>query len=317
MALALFMHRAIFGRNVVRTAILLPYGIITVVSAFAFQFAVSPGIGGFWHLTSPPLNNRYTSLFVIIITEVWKTTPFMSLLLLAGLATVPNDYVEAAKVDGANAWQRLRRVILPNMRAAVLVAVLFRTLDAVRIFDTVFIQTRGANNTADPLAAGLQPADQPAEPRPGLCGLGAAVHHRDRHRVHLRQGIPDRSRPGSRGSLMATIAATAGSRTAGRTRGNPARTGSKIQPLVDRRLDPDRALRDHPDPLDSLALAEVADRHHRRVDRPEPLLLGELRDDLQDRRLRPAAAQLDRHRDDLDAHRGGSSPPSPRTPLPG
>jgi multiple sugar transport system permease protein len=147
MALALFMHRAIFGRNLVRTAILLPYGIITVVSAFAFQFAVSPSIGGFWHVTSPPLDHHYTSLFVIIVTEVWKTTPFMSLLLLAGLATVPNDYVEAARVDGANAFQRLWRVILPNMRAAVLVAVLFRTLDAVRIFDTVFIQTRGANNT--------------------------------------------------------------------------------------------------------------------------------------------------------------------------
>jgi multiple sugar transport system permease protein len=148
MALALFMHRVIFGRNIVRTAILLPYGIITVVSAFAFQFAVSPSIGGFWHLTSPPLDNRSTSLVVIAVTEIWKTTPFMSLLLLAGLATVPNDYVEAAKVDGANAWQRLWRVILPNMRAAVLVAVLFRTLDAVRIFDTVFIQTRGGNNTA-------------------------------------------------------------------------------------------------------------------------------------------------------------------------
>ena len=147
MALALFMHRAIFGRNIVRTAILLPYGIITVVSAFAFQFAVSPELGGFWHVTSPRWPATRASLFVIIVTEVWKTTPFMSLLLLAGLATVPNDYVEAAKVDGANAWQRLWRVILPNMRAAVLVAVLFRTLDAVRIFDTVFIQTRGANNT--------------------------------------------------------------------------------------------------------------------------------------------------------------------------
>jgi multiple sugar transport system permease protein len=148
MALALFMNKALFGRNVVRTAILLPYGIITVVSAFAFKFAVSPNIGGFWHATSPPLNNHGTALVVIILTEVWKTTPFMSLLLLAGLATVPEDYVEAAKVDGANGWQRLWRVILPNMRSAVLVAVLFRTLDAVRIFDTVFIQTRGAQNTS-------------------------------------------------------------------------------------------------------------------------------------------------------------------------
>jgi multiple sugar transport system permease protein len=148
MALALFMHRAIFGRNVVRTAILLPYGIITVVSAFAFKFAVSPNIGGFWTATAPPLNNHASSLFVIILTEVWKTTPFMSLLLLAGLATIPNDFVEAAKVDGANAWQRLWLVVLPNMRSALLVAVLFRTLDAIRIFDTVFIQTRGANNTS-------------------------------------------------------------------------------------------------------------------------------------------------------------------------
>ncbi len=148
MALALFMHRATFGRNIVRTAILLPYGIITVVSAFAFQFAVSPDSGGFWHGRRRRWPATRSSLFVIILTEVWKTTPFMSLLLLAGLATVPNDYVEAAKVDGANAWQRLIRVILPNMRSALLVAVLFRTLDAVRIFDTVFIQTRGANNTA-------------------------------------------------------------------------------------------------------------------------------------------------------------------------
>jgi len=150
LALALVMHRAIFGRNLVRTSILIPYGIITVVAAFAFKFAVSPDDGGFLftNSSSPPLNNHWGSLAVIIATEVWKTTPFMSLLLLAGLATVPNELVEAAKVDGATAWQRLRKVILPTMKAAVLVALLFRTLDAVRIFDTVYIQTKGANNTA-------------------------------------------------------------------------------------------------------------------------------------------------------------------------
>lgn len=148
--LALVMHRAIFGRNVVRTSILIPYGIITVVAAFAFKFAVSPDTGGFLfqNSSSPPLNGHYSSLAVIILTEVWKTTPFMSLLLLAGLATVPNELVEAAKVDGASAWQRLRKVILPTMKSAVLVALLFRTLDAVRIFDTVYIQTKGAQNTA-------------------------------------------------------------------------------------------------------------------------------------------------------------------------
>jgi multiple sugar transport system permease protein len=150
LSLALVMHRAIFGRNLVRTSILIPYGVITVVAAFAFKFAVSPDEGGFLFKSSasPPLNGHWSSLAVIIVTEVWKTTPFMSLLLLAGLAIVPNELVEAAKVDGASAWQRLRKVILPTMKSAVLVALLFRTLDAVRIFDTVYIQTKGANNTA-------------------------------------------------------------------------------------------------------------------------------------------------------------------------
>jgi multiple sugar transport system permease protein len=148
--LALVMHRAIFGRNIVRTSILIPYGIITVVAAFAFRFAVSPDEGGFLFKNSgsPPLSSHWSSLAIIIATEVWKTTPFMSLLLLAGLATVPNELIEAAKVDGASAWQRLIKVILPTMKSAVMVALLFRTLDAVRIFDTVYIQTKGANNTA-------------------------------------------------------------------------------------------------------------------------------------------------------------------------
>lgn len=84
---------------------------------------------------------------MIILTEVWKTTPFMALLLLAGLTLVPQDLLDAARVDGASAWQRFFRVTLPLMRNAVMVALLFRTLDAFRIFDTVFVQTRGAQGT--------------------------------------------------------------------------------------------------------------------------------------------------------------------------
>jgi multiple sugar transport system permease protein len=143
---ALVMHRAIFGRRTVRTSILIPYGIITVIAAFAFRFAVSPDTG-FLPGDVNPLGSSVGSFATIILTEVWKTTPFMSLLLLAGLATVGEDMQEAAKVDGANAWQRLWRVTLPNMKGAILVALLFRTLDAFRIFDTVFVQTAGANNT--------------------------------------------------------------------------------------------------------------------------------------------------------------------------
>jgi multiple sugar transport system permease protein len=84
---------------------------------------------------------------IIILTEVWKTTPFMALLLLAGLAVVPDELHEAARVDGASAWQRFVRITLPLIKPAILVALLFRTLDAFRVFDTVFIQTAGQNNT--------------------------------------------------------------------------------------------------------------------------------------------------------------------------
>jgi len=84
---------------------------------------------------------------VICLAEIWKTTPFISLLLLAGLATIPEEMQEAAKVDGATNWQRLWKVTLPNMKSAILVAVLFRTMDAFRIFDNVFVMTKGANGT--------------------------------------------------------------------------------------------------------------------------------------------------------------------------
>jgi multiple sugar transport system permease protein len=152
MAIALVMHRAIFGRGPVRAAILIPYGIVTVVAAFAWRYAFDPTSGFVQGLplisdTAAPLTQQSTSFVVIILTEVWKTTPFMALLLLAGLALVPDELHEAAKVDGASTFQRFVRITLPLMKPAILVALLFRTLDAFRVFDTVFIQTQGANGT--------------------------------------------------------------------------------------------------------------------------------------------------------------------------
>jgi len=152
MLIALVMHRAIFGRGPVRAAILIPYGIVTVVAAFAWRYAFDPASGFVQGLPlisddAAPLTERTGSLIVIILTEVWKTTPFMALLLLAGLALVPDELHEAAKVDGASPLQRFIRITLPLMKPAILVAVLFRTLDAFRVFDTVFIQTGGANGT--------------------------------------------------------------------------------------------------------------------------------------------------------------------------
>ena len=149
-ALAWFMHRAIFGRAVVRSSSLVPYGIITVVAAFAWRFAFDTNTGfvnGLLGLDQAWFSEQWSSYFVIIATEVWKTTPFMALLLLAGFTLVPDDAVNASRVDGATSWQRLRRIIIPLMKPAILVAVLFRTLDAFRIFDSVYVQTRGAQNT--------------------------------------------------------------------------------------------------------------------------------------------------------------------------
>mgnify|MGYP000615059225 CR=1 FL=1 len=149
-ALALLMHRALFGRRTVRTAILIPYGIITVVAALAWKFAFDPTTGfvnALLGLEQAWLTERGSALFVIVFTEVWKTTPFMALLLMAGLTLVPEDLLRAARVDGASALQRLFRITLPVMKPAILVALLFRTLDAFRIFDTVFVQTRGAQST--------------------------------------------------------------------------------------------------------------------------------------------------------------------------
>ncbi|MCX6482828.1 MAG: sugar ABC transporter permease [Mycobacterium sp.] len=151
LALALVMHRTIFGRGVVRTAILIPYGIVTVAASYSWYYAWTPGTGYLANLLpdgSAPLTQQIPSLAVIILAEVWKTTPFMALLLLAGLALVPDDLLRAAEVDGAGAWTRLTRVMIPLIKPAILVALLFRTLDAFRIFDNIYVLTGGSNDTA-------------------------------------------------------------------------------------------------------------------------------------------------------------------------
>jgi multiple sugar transport system permease protein len=150
MGLALIMHRAIFGRGAVRTAALIPYGIVTVVAAFAWRLAWSKAEGGFVPVLlgfdTDPLTSTSWTYVVAIMAEVWKTTPFMALLLLAGLALVPDELHEAARVDGATAWQRFWQITVPLMKPAILVALLFRTLDAFRIFDSVFIITGSTQN---------------------------------------------------------------------------------------------------------------------------------------------------------------------------
>jgi len=149
MLLAFVLHRTIFGRGLVRTTSLIPYGIVTVAAAYSWQYAWTPSQGYLSSIfnNSAPLTDQVKAIIVIIIAEIWKTTPFMALLLLAGLSLVPEDLQKAAKVDGATAWQRFTRITLPLMKPAILVALLFRTLDSFRIFDNIYILTQGSNGT--------------------------------------------------------------------------------------------------------------------------------------------------------------------------
>ncbi len=150
MLLALAMHRAIIARGALRAIALIPYGIVAVVAAYSWQYAW--GLNSGWipkllGLSSDPLSHQFGTYVAIIVTEIWKNTPFMALLLLAGLALVPDELHEAARVDGATGWQRFWKITVPLMKPAILVALLFRTLDAFRIFDTIFIFNQGAQGT--------------------------------------------------------------------------------------------------------------------------------------------------------------------------
>lgn len=175
--LALVMNNALQRlRPALRTAILIPYAIITVVSAFAFRFMfdLTSGFMNSW-LPFVPADQDWFASFgsavtIISLSEIWKTTPFISLLLLSGLAQVPGELQEAAKVDGATAWQRMRRVTIPNMKAAIMVALLFRTLDAFRIFDNIFIMTNGAAGTESVAFLAYRQTIQRLE-----IGIGSAV----------------------------------------------------------------------------------------------------------------------------------------------
>jgi multiple sugar transport system permease protein len=157
MVIAMVMHKIVIPRRSLRTIVLIPYAIITVVSAFSwfYAFRTDTGYINHWFAWLPGISANtdwfgsfWGSIFVICLSEIWKTTPFMSQLLLAGLAQIDSAMEEAAEVDGATWWQRLVKVILPNMKAAIMVALLFRTLDAFRIFDNIFIMTGGANGTS-------------------------------------------------------------------------------------------------------------------------------------------------------------------------
>ncbi|MDP9458006.1 MAG: sugar ABC transporter permease, partial [Actinomycetota bacterium] len=146
LAIALAINRAFKGRGLVRAAVLVPWAFPTVISAVMWRLMFQDQVGiinyaatSLGVISQPILSDQTLLLIAAIVVDVWKTTPFMALLLLAGLQTIPADVYEAARVDGANVFQRFFRITLPLLKGTILVAVLFRTLDSYRVFDLFFV----------------------------------------------------------------------------------------------------------------------------------------------------------------------------------
>jgi multiple sugar transport system permease protein len=150
LAMALAMHSAFKGQGLLRTVVLVPWAVLTVVTAIMWQTIFQSPLGFVNNLLGTDilwLGEEPYALLVIILADVWKTAPFMALLLLAGLQVIPGEIYEAAKVDGATMRQRFTRITLPLLMPAILVALIFRTLDALRIFDLPYVLTRGESGT--------------------------------------------------------------------------------------------------------------------------------------------------------------------------
>jgi trehalose/maltose transport system permease protein len=146
LGIALAINRAFRGRGLVRAAILVPWAFPTVISAVMWRLMFQDRIGIIQYvanaigiISDPILSDRTLLVIAAILVDVWKTTPFMALLLLAGLQTIPGDVYEAARVDGANVMQRFFQITLPLLKGTILVAVLFRTLDSYRVYDLFYV----------------------------------------------------------------------------------------------------------------------------------------------------------------------------------
>ncbi|MEV6268025.1 sugar ABC transporter permease [Kribbella sp. NPDC051936] len=153
-AMALIMHKAFKGRGIVRASILVPWAIPTVISALLWKWifqadGIANAVLGTQVLWS---TEGWQSKLSVVIADTWKTAPFIGLLVLAGLQTIPAEVYEAAKVDGANAWKTFTRITLPLVKPALLVAVLFRILDTLRIFDLPFVLVGAHKNSVETLS---------------------------------------------------------------------------------------------------------------------------------------------------------------------
>ncbi|HEX5267462.1 MAG TPA: sugar ABC transporter permease [Acidimicrobiales bacterium] len=157
LGLALMLHRAFRGRGLLRVAVLVPWAVPTVVSATLWKTMFDPRTGfvdyllGLAHLPGSSttwLAGEWTSWAAVLVADAWKNVPFIAIILLAGLQVIPTDVYEAARIDGASAWQAFRRMTLPLLRPALMVALIFRTLSAFLVFDVVYIMTGGGPGTS-------------------------------------------------------------------------------------------------------------------------------------------------------------------------
>jgi multiple sugar transport system permease protein len=151
LVIALVIHRRFRGRGFVRAAVLVPWAIPTVVSSQMWRFIFNDKYGLLNFLLYGSDVPQYRAwlaeplhaFLAVVAADVWKTSSFAALLILAGLQVIPDELYEAAEIDGAGPWERFRRITLPLLRPALLIAVLFRTMDAFRVFDLVFVMTQG------------------------------------------------------------------------------------------------------------------------------------------------------------------------------
>ncbi|MBI2210393.1 MAG: sugar ABC transporter permease [Deltaproteobacteria bacterium] len=151
LAVALVINEPFRGRGLLRAVVLVPWAIPSTVASQMWRFIFNDRYGLFNYflfgdqteLYLAPLADPQLALGAIMVADVWKTTPFAALMILAGLQAVPDELYEAASVDGAGGWQKFRRITLPMIKPAILLAFLFRTIDALRVFDLVFVMTQG------------------------------------------------------------------------------------------------------------------------------------------------------------------------------
>lgn len=149
--IALVINRYFLGRGIVRAAVLIPWAIPTVVASQMWRFIFNDNYGLLNYLLFGSdtvlyqawLADPFFAFTSIVAADIWKTSSFAALIILAGLQTIPDEIYDAAKIDGAHAWQRFVRITLPLLKPALLIALLFRTMDAFRVFDLVFVMTQG------------------------------------------------------------------------------------------------------------------------------------------------------------------------------